>query len=213
MDLKMNIIKIYKYFLIFFILSFASCDNCNNMYVLLLEDDPILYALTDSGYLEIIPFFGQYTAMDNYDYYSNSAHIHLGPQTEARVSKIYLFQATDGLHLFFFHNCDECNYPNTVEWTIVTRDNNLEDDYVVKDDIASEDIYSVTAYPSEESKEYHISQTYNKNSDGGVIGPFENDNFSITIYIDDPGNIDSTVVESANGQTLEVSNEVTIGLQ
>ena len=67
-------------------------------------------AVTDSGSLEIVPFTGGYSAAENYDYYSNSAHIKKGPQPAAKVSKIYLFQGTDGLHLFFFHNCDNCYY-------------------------------------------------------------------------------------------------------
>lgn len=208
----MKTIKFYKYFLIILTLFLTNCDDCNNLKILFMDSNRTPYASTDSGYLEIVPFSGSYTAEENYDYYSNSGHIHSGPQPEARVSKIYLFQATDGLHLFFFHNCDECNFPNTVDWTIVTRGNNLIDNYVVQDDISSQDIYSVTPNSAEKSKEYHISQTYNKNSDGGVIGPFESNNFEITIYIDDPGNITSTVVESANGQTLEVTDEVTISL-
>jgi hypothetical protein len=179
--------------------------------ILLFKDSKASYtANTDNGSIHIVPFSGPYTGSDNYSYSSASAHIQSGPETEAFVSKIYLFQGTDGLFLFFFHNCDNCNNSNTVSWRIVTQGNNLNDSFVVKDD--GNDTYVFTQNPSTGSTEYNITQYYGNNSDGGVIGPFFGTSFSIKIYIDDPGNITSTLVESANGQTLEVIDEVTIHL-
>ena len=109
---------------------------------------------------------------------------------------------------------DVLNHPHGVDCTIITRDNQLLDDFVVKDDEPTDkgDFYTIIRNKEDYSTEYIISQYYLKNSDGGVIGPLEGTDFTITIYVDEPGNIESTVVVFANGDTLQVTDEVTLSL-
>ncbi|OGR02025.1 MAG: hypothetical protein A2284_10365 [Deltaproteobacteria bacterium RIFOXYA12_FULL_61_11] len=171
------------------------------------EGEPLL------GY--ITTYQGPTTAAANYNYSSASAHPLIGPPTTNFESKVFFFDGTDGLALTMFHNTENDNdKQNAVLWNVTVRGNNLRDAVLQSDDA---NVRAIGRYQGPEfrllstdqahaTKLYIGDWKYQSNTDGGVLGPFEGEDFTIAVRIDQTGNLTNATFFSANGQTFQLKD-------
>lgn len=123
-------------------------------------------------------YSGSEDAASNYNYYSHSAHPKVGPQPDGRHSNVFFYADNAGLNFNFFHNIDEGGSANNkVLWAIETSGNNSQDKILLSDDPGELKELS----QSNGRKVYRGDFQYWLNTDGGVIGPFVTDDFTISV--------------------------------
>lgn len=113
-------------------------------------------------------YTGLMGSVANYNYFSASAHPVNGPAPMAYMSKMYMFEGTDGLSFGFFHNIDAGGnvYWNHVGWDFQFR--NMTSAIGLVDDSSPENrgepgIVAIDAF------NYHAGWAYALNTDGGIF--------------------------------------------
>jgi len=159
-------------------------QECQKGKVLTIMIDKDGDGLGDTEPVEIISYKGQYNNADNYNYYSWSAHPHIGPNPDGYKSHAFLYEGPDGLSFQFYFNKDKIageNYngsPNSVvNLDILTEGNNYDDAVILADD------KNELKYRGEVSGQnlYEGRFHYWYNTDGGVIGPFNGEDYKIIV--------------------------------
>ena len=188
-----------------FIFSMNACDGGNNL-DLLFKDS--VFTPTVSISVDVTPFPGNLTATANYNYYDASAHLTHGPGSDIYVSKIYFYEGTDGLYLFFHHNIHGQGGENCVNWTIIVKGNELQDSVILSDD--SGELTLASTDTKNKINTYQGNWWYSDRTDGGIIGPFVGSGFSIKVELGEVGNITDSLLYSATGETFDLKNELLI---
>ncbi len=165
-----------------------SCDvkgeECHKGKILTITIDKDGDGLGDTEPVEIISYKGQYTNADNYNYYSWSAHPHIGPNPDGYKSHAFLYEGPDGLSFQFYFNKDKVQgeqyngSPNSVvKLDILTEGNHFDDAVILADD------KNELKYKGESNGKnlYEGRFHYWYNTDGGVIGPFNGEDYKITV--------------------------------
>jgi hypothetical protein len=110
-------------------------------------------------------YSGAQSAYDNMDYFSASVHPINGPAPEARRSKMFLYDGSDGLSFGFFHNIDAAGNPywNAVKWDI--NFSNMTSVFGLADDgnLNQSEFKQLDAF------NYSGRWNYILNTDGGMI--------------------------------------------
>ena len=155
-------------------------------------------SLADENQLlnEFSVYQGTDSALDNYDYYSSSAHPLIGPTPQARVAQFFIYQNDDGYYLNFV--VDEDNSSTTggaIAGSVVVTDNSDVDDLVIADE-GSE--VTASTVSSTEAR-YDFSFNYARNTDGFVIGPISGVSLKIQVQIDSSSNVDTMGFYAADG--------------
>ena len=200
-----KITKPILFFFLILIVSLNACSGGNNLN--LLFEDPVKIP-TVSVSSDITPFTGGLTALGNYNYHDASAHLTYGPGSDIYVSKIYFYEGSDGLHLFFHHNIHGEGETNTVKWTITIWGNNLQDSVILSDD--GGELTLVSTDSTNKTNTYEGDWWYSNRTDGGIIGPFINPDFTIKVELKDVGNVTNSLLYSANGETFDLEDEFLI---
>ena len=142
---------------------------------------------------EVVAYSGNISALDNYNYYSSSAHPVEGPKPKDYNINVFFYENSEGLYLNFFANRDIGGDNNWVAFDInVEILGNTFNDAIVLSDDAGELIKTANGI-------YKGRFNYLLNSDGGVIGPINiMDNFEIKLRMLDSGNVTNARFYSAN---------------
>jgi len=158
---------------------------CKEGKVLVVSIDKDGDGVADTEPVEVLSYKGEYSASENYNYYSVSAHPRIGPQPEGYAANVYFYEGSDGLTLQFYYNKDKIKgdslydgSPNSrVKWKFNTEGNDLQDRVILSDD--GREFKKV--YADSHSQDYVGQFHYWNNTDGGVLGPFLTQDFRITV--------------------------------
>ena len=135
----------------------------------------------------VVAYEGDKTAEENYNYYSASAHPIVGPTPSDFKLNVFFYEGTDGLTLNFFANLDGGGSKGTkldVDISIEGHDGN--DGVILSDDVTKKGSELLET----ENHEYQGRFTYDRNTDGGVIGPFsKEDAFVISMQFLNSGSV------------------------
>ncbi len=160
-------------------------EECEKGKVLTISIDKDGDGIADTEPVEIISYKGQFKAADNYNYFSWSAHPHIGPSPQGYKSHAYLYEGPDGLSFQFYYNKDKMagedydGSPNSVvNWDIETYGNNFDDGIFLSDDGRE---LKDKGEIANSHKLYEGRFHYWYNTDGGVIGPFNGEDFKILV--------------------------------
>ncbi len=162
-----------------------------------------------------ISYSGDLSAAKNYNYFSASAHPEIGPEPSGFKSTVYFYEGSDGLTMFFFHNVDNGgSAENKVHWSIEVEGNNLKDTVLVSDDPKhnregfEKDRTELKLIETVDDKNiYDADFLYFKNTDGGVIGPLEGENFKIYVKNLGAGDIEDSKFYSLDGNDLNLASK------
>ncbi len=169
-------------------------------------------------YEAVIPFSGSSSAVSNYGYGSSSANLTFGPTAEPFTSKMFLYRdvtTPSQLYLFIIHNKDGAGtLANTVQWNITISNNPFSipdpNNYIpLKDDDDGTDTYNVVTIDAA-TRRFECSWTYTKNTDGMVIGPLDDDYFSIHVDIITFGDIISSTFYYETGESIDMPASFTL---
>ena len=148
-----------------------------------------------------VAYSGTMTAANNYNYYSASAHPITGPTPVGFKTTVFFYEGLDGLALTFFSNVDQGGSTDNIQnWDITTTNNSILDSVLLSDDSSELTLYSTISTPP--SKIYHLRSHYWSNTDGGVIGPFDRENYRIAVNVLSSGDNIDAAFYSANGEVL-----------
>ncbi|MCB0356615.1 MAG: hypothetical protein KDD40_06390 [Bdellovibrionales bacterium] len=152
----------------------------------------------------IVPFKGTRTAVENYNYFSASAHPLIGPEPGSFNSHVFFYEGTDGLSLNFIFNVDNGGSKNNkVNWDIEVIGNNKADKVLISDDHG--ELNEVETTP--DGKIYESRFEYWENTDGGAIGPFIGDNFFIKVKALSTGDIEIATFHSENSSNFSLNDK------
>ncbi len=175
-----------------------NCQEGTRLGVWLDDDND---GVEDSFKGSFVAYQGDISAVDNYNYFSFSAHPIFGPKPKGFQSTVFFYQGNEGLTLFFFHNIDEGgSEENRVRWDITTSDNDFKDKVIFSDDKRE---LTLEAKTSKEQL-YHGRFKYWENTDGGVIGPFVGEDFRIHIENVGDGDIKQAQFYSSDTTTMDL---------
>jgi hypothetical protein len=166
-------------------------------------------ALLDENFIgEIVSYSGDETSVENYDYYSASAHPHVGPTPTGFESNVFFYEGTDGLTLNFFSNLDNSWSQSwtDVDWDINISGNETEDSVLLSDDPGEVNRVSI----DENGSAYEVRLTYVRNTDGGIIGPFAGERFKISVDVLESGDTNTALFHSADGSSFPLMVDDTI---
>jgi hypothetical protein len=166
-------------------------------------------ALLDENFIgEIVSYSGDETSVENYDYYSASAHPHVGPTPTGFESNVFFYEGTDGLTLNFFSNLDNSGSQSwtDVDWDINISGNETEDSVLLSDDPGEVNRVSI----DENGSAYEVRLTYVRNTDGGIIGPFAGERFKISVDVLESGDTNTALFHSADGSSFPLMVDDTI---
>lgn len=160
--------------------------------------------INDQNYLgDIIAYKGPETGAKNYNYFSASAHPLVGPKPEGFQVNTYFYEGSDGLSLQYFANLDEGGAADDIlKLAITTSANNLADKVLLSDDSAETKQIS----QSGDKSNYIVDAHYWKNTDGGVIGPFNGEDFLIQVKVINSGANQDARFYSSNGESFALKN-------
>ncbi|MCB0341445.1 MAG: hypothetical protein H6626_13820 [Pseudobdellovibrionaceae bacterium] len=151
----------------------------------------------------IVPYQGDKSAAENYNYYSASAHPYIGPKPDEFSSHVFFYEGSDGLTFNFYFNIDEGGSPdNIVNWDMETIGNSKKDDVLLSDD-ANELKRSAE---TQEGHQYEGRFHYWDNTDGGIIGPFEGEDFYIKVNVLETGDIQDATFYSEGDRKFSLNN-------
>jgi hypothetical protein len=153
----------------------------------------------------VTAYTGSETPVDNYDYYSSSAHPINGPTPEAYKSKMYLYKpAGDYLSIGFFHNVDAGGnrYWNHVRWQVDFFD--MKSRLALVDDTNPEQHGEIGIVKT--GKHYDMGWAYSRNTDGGVIDRLRPESSDWAIRIDPMmfGDIQEWLMCSGDGTSISL---------
>ena len=151
---------------------------------------------------EIVSYSGNFSAAENYNYYSFSAHPIVGPQPKGQNINIFFYENSEGLYLNFFANKDKTGDNSWTDFSvdIDIQGNSINDGVIVSDDGA--ELLEVG------SGAYEGRFSYSQNTDGGVIGPINiSEDFTMNFQILDSGNVTNAKFYSANGSSFSLIKE------
>jgi hypothetical protein len=155
---------------------------------------------------QVVPFKGGFSAKENYDHRSDSAHPKIGPQPRDLEFFAYLYEGKDGLSFFFHQGKDESTYAKTqaLDVKVNVIGNGSADKILVSDD---PDEFK----PSSTGKgnSYTGAFRYRWNSDGGVVGPLTTRGFKVLFQPVSFTEINKMSFVSGDGKThnLKVSSK------
>lgn len=165
---------------------------------------------------EILPYSGDKTAKDNYNYDDASAHPINGPAPLPFETHVFFYEGTDGLSFNFYFNIDEGGTAsNDIVWKITTSGNNKNDSVIFSDEFRNGVPELKKIDPENETQQgqtvYKGDFHYGYNTDGGVIGPFVTDNFRIRV--ENLSTADNDTIKagfySSNDEVLDLMNQET----
>lgn len=161
--------------------------------------------ISSENYLgSFVSYTGSDTAATNYGYYSDSAHPIVGPAPGPYNVNVFFYEGNDGLTFNFFFNIDKGGSPdNEVQWDIYTRGNDYKDRVKLSDD--PNDTFYLDGIEGENQK-YIGRWHYWKNTDGGVIGPFDGEDFFIRVKSVGTGDLTGANFYSADGTSLSLQD-------
>lgn len=114
----------------------------------------------------VTAYTGSESAYANMNYFSASVHPINGPAAEARRSKMFLYDGSDGLSFGFFHNVDNggnVGYWNRVKWDIQFTGMNSIFGMADDGDLNQSEFKQLSAFS------YSGIWNYINNTDGGMI--------------------------------------------
>ncbi len=169
-------------------------------------------SLLPLGYIS--SYRGKESAVENYNYYSASAHIINGPTPTGFESRVFMYQPndSDGIYLFFYFNIDNGgSIDNQVSWDLISKRNSILDSVIVTDDPNDPKVGKELALKSHDS----VAQTnyyqgrfhYWSNTDGGVIGPFKGTNFEIGVNVLSSGDLNKATFFSSDNKTFSLTDQ------
>lgn len=154
---------------------------------------------------EIVAYSGDISAIENYNYYSASAHPINGPTPIGFELHNFFYEGPDGLMLNFYGNIDGGgSEANKFTLKIVTQNNNGADNLVFIDDPGSKD--AVTVSKTNSGHTYLGTFQYWSNTDGAIIGPFSGEDFEIGVEIGIAGDLQGARFYSANGSSFNLGD-------
>lgn len=190
-------------------------SDCTNVKLAIWPDhnkDGKADSLLPLGYIS--SYKGKESAVANYNYYSDSAHIINGPSPSSFESKVFMYQPddSDGIYLFFYFNVDAGgSTDNQVIWDVKTSKNSLLDSVIVTDDpngqASSHELKRVSQNSVEQSSSYEGRFHYWSNTDGGVIGPFKGTNFEAAVNVLSSGDLNKATFFSSDNQTFSLTDQ------
>ncbi|MCC6137798.1 MAG: hypothetical protein IT287_04150, partial [Bdellovibrionaceae bacterium] len=152
----------------------------------------------------IVSYSGALTAAANYNYYSASAHPHVGPVPIGFKTNVFFYEGPDGLAISMFSNIDEAgSADNQVDIDIETLGNANSDKVLLSDDGGELKFISASGSGV---RLYQGRFHYWTNTDGGVIGPFYGENFKIRVKFLSTGDIQDARFYSANGYSFNLKD-------
>ena len=150
-----------------------------------------------------VAYSGAESMVDNYDYYSASAHPVHGPTPLGFNLNVYFYEGSDGLGMNFFSNIDEGGSDdNIVNLDLVTSGNDKKDSVLLSDDRGEMYLDSEKSDRLEYEGRFH----YWKNTDGAVIGPFAGEGYKVQVKMLQSGDITGARFYSANGESFSLTN-------
>jgi hypothetical protein len=133
--------------------------------------------LRDKNFLgEIVAYQGGETMAANYHYQGANAHLHHGPALNVGAIKVFMYQGSDGLSLFYVFGRPGVG-ANKIRWAITTTGNEEKDKVILSDDAG--ELRPTSSLPG--TNAYDANHNYNGHTDGGVIGPFVGKDFLIRV--------------------------------
>ncbi len=133
--------------------------------------------LKDKNFLgEIVAYQGTESGFENYHYQSASAHLHHGPALSVGNIKVFMYQGSDGLSLFYVFGRPGVG-ANSILWAITTTGNDEKDKVILSDDPG--ELKQTSSFSG--TNVYDAHHTYDYHTDGGVIGPFDGKKFIIHV--------------------------------
>ena len=163
------------------------------------------------GYIS--SYHGTISAVENYNYFSDSAHTIVGPPPIGFESHVFSYQPdnSDGIYLFFYFNIDAGGSgDNIVNWDITTKRNLLMDSVTVSDDPNSSlgaELQKVSQDQILDTSYYQGRFHYWHNTDGGVIGPFKGTNFEIAVNVLNSGDLNKASFFSSDNQVFSLTDQ------
>lgn len=152
----------------------------------------------------VVSYSGKKSAEDNYNYYSASAHPLVGPSPIGFESHVFFYEGKDGLALNFFSNIDSGGSSNNrVDLDIEVSGNAQMDSVILSDD--GHELKQVSSSGGLNSYEGRFH--YWNNTDGGVIGPFQGENYKIHVRVLQTGDIQNARFYSANGYSFQLKDQ------
>lgn len=156
------------------------------------------------GYIRA--FNGPLSSIQNYNWYSWSAHPVHGPKAKGFESHVWLYEGSDGLTFNFFHNVDAGGSKNNrAFWHIKTTGNQLRDNVILSDDPG--EVRAIHKNKHKGQTFYHAKHQYWKNTDGAVLGPFLGEDFQITVKVVRSGDLIEANFYSENGEIISLKKE------
>ncbi|MCB9073411.1 MAG: hypothetical protein H6623_07295 [Bdellovibrionaceae bacterium] len=151
----------------------------------------------------IVSYSGEFSAADNYNYYSASAHPKIGPTPSGFKANIFFYEGSDGLVLNLFSNIDEAgSSDNIVNMDIETVGNNNNDRVILSDDNGELKYITTVGNVRQYQGRFH----YWSNTDGGVLGPFQGTDFKIRVKFLNTGDVQDARFYSANGYAFDLKD-------
>lgn len=161
----------------------------------------------------ITTFSGELSAINNYDYHSWSAHTKIGPSPSPFASQVFFYQGADEkLTLFMVHNIDSNDRSsgsadNKVKWDILSSGNSSADNVILSDDRHELKLKPNRGWMRDNEQLFKGNWHYWYNTDGGVLGPYNGEDFEIRIRSNHSGDISAAAFYSADGSVLNLMNE------
>lgn len=111
-----------------------------------------------------------------------------GPTLEDLRNKLFFYQSSQGLMLFFMSSINNGSN-GSVDFNMTTALNGKMDSIQLTDDLpGAEDTFDDLSDPTSPNNSYHFFFMYTGNTDGVVVGPFQTSNFEIRITMTVSGN-------------------------
>lgn len=150
--------------------------------------------------VDIVAYEGPESALENYNYYSSSAHPIHGPTPVDNNVNVFFYKDAAGINLSFFANIDDGGSEESkFDLDIQIKNNSLNDRVIIADDIQNGKPELVQTAKGKYSGRF----VYWKNTDGGVIGPIElNNNVEIKVKFLDTGDNKTARFYSSNGASF-----------
>lgn len=165
---------------------------------------------------DIVTYSGNISAVENYHYENASAHPINGPVPVGNELHSFFYDGADGLTFNFYGNVDLG--PNAVvpdvksqfSIKILTSKNNHEDGVLFVDDPlegqGTDQTEMLNGRPVGENNEYSGAFHYGNHTDGGIIGPFNGEDFEIHVEVLDTFQIDTARFYSADGTSFNLGS-------
>lgn len=157
----------------------------------------------DGTYLGTIESYsGSTTASANYNYYSSRQHLGVGPTLSKDSGQFFFYEGSDGLSFNFIFGSVNSNTSNGKFYSDITVANNLSNAAVLVSDDAGE-----VTEPSADHFKTELDWIQSI-GDGGSIGAFSGDAWSITVDPSDIKNVAALMAYSSNGSFINLQIDI-----